>query len=179
MTAATVGSAGWGCPVQLWEGQQHVLGVLRASMRHKSRAWHQAPTLRSFGRSPGTAHRVLHRLAAVGVIALQPRLPRFGPRKSQGCHGGLRFTFGVQRFLWTPPRRGQLARMSAGQLALLPDDGGPSTSSLQKPPKTQPPPETAPLERPRTPETAWGGVGGQSEFTRGMTGANFQPWWGQ
>jgi hypothetical protein len=110
-------SAGWGTRVELGPGQELVLGMLRAAVRHPSRTWHRAPRMREYGRSPATAHRHIHRLAALGVIAVQTVL---------GCDGETRFTFGVSRWLWRPPvrrnlvrmRRGLAARVAPGQLAL-------------------------------------------------------------
>jgi hypothetical protein len=157
MTAAATWSRGWGCGVWLGEGQAHAQAVLRAAVRHKSRTWHQAPPLRAFDRSPGTAHRNIHDLVRLGVVAIQASL---------GCQGGIRFTFGVARFMWRPPRRAQVARMGVlvpqGQLDLrLPE-------TAPKPPEIDKPPETAPLERPRTAENGDGGVRVQSEFQQGM-----------
>jgi hypothetical protein len=153
-------SPGWGHQVKLGEGQQHVLATLhRVAKRNPSHTWHDAPPLRSLDRWPAIAHREIHRLVGLGMIALQATLPQHGPRKSQGCQGGLRFTFGVKRWRWDQPRRGQRHRMLAvpdGQLEL----GGelpPTSSSLQKPPETHGPPENAPPERPRTPEPTWPG----------------------
>jgi hypothetical protein len=97
-------SPGWGRAVVLGDGQQHALDQLRASVRHPSRTWHQAPTMRAFGRSPATAHRLVHRLAALGVVAIQPTLGRLG---------GVRFTFGVRRWKGGPHQAGQLRRMLA------------------------------------------------------------------
>ena len=166
MTAtATTWSPGWGSRVMLGTGQAHTLGVLRASIHHPSRTWHDAPRLRAFGRSSSTAHRALRRLASLGVVALQASL---------GCQGGVRFTLGVRRWRWEPPRRAHLVRMVHGQLELLPDDGG---QDRPRPAETDKPPETAPLERPRTPETGGGGVHVHSGFTERMTLAGFRAWW--
>lgn len=105
-------SPGWNARVSLGSGQLHMRDALRSSIRHPSRVWHDAAPLRSFGRSPGTAHRLIHRLAALGVIAIQTTL---------GRDGGVRFTFGVHRWRTAPVRRGASWRMRtpaiAGQLA--------------------------------------------------------------
>jgi hypothetical protein len=113
-----VASPGWGSRVLLGPGQDHARRVLLGSIRHPSRAWHEAPTLRSFERSPGTAHRLVHRLAALGVVALQSTL---------GRDGGIRFTFGVRRWRTHPVRVGLSRRMrparpAVAQLAAWPDD---------------------------------------------------------
>jgi hypothetical protein len=159
---ALVWSPGWYTDVVLGEGQAHALRILRAvQRRHPGRTWYSAPPLRGFGRSPGTAHRLIHSLASRGVVALDTVL---------GCQGVVRFTFGVVRWRWEPPRRAQLARM--GALALLRD-------SPPNPPATLQPPEAAPPERPRTPETAGGGVHVHSGFADRLARAGFQPWWGK
>jgi len=137
-----VSSPGWGSTVRLGSGQDHARRTLAAAIRHPSRAWHDAPTLRSFGRSPGTAHRLVHRLAALGVIAIQATL---------GRDGGIRFTFGVRRWRTHPIRVGLTRRMRPAavavlQLAAWPDDEGPAAEELEEP---EPPPP--PTKRDRTP----------------------------
>jgi len=161
-----VWSPGWSARVRLGTGLEYMRKQLEdVTARNPSHTWADVPQLRSFERSPGTAHRLVHRLAALGVIALQ--------RRALGCHGGLRFTFGVRRFLWRPPRRAQVARMGVlvpqGQLELLPE-------TPTKPPEIAKPPETAPPERPRTPENGDGGVRVQSEFQRGLARHGFAGW---
>jgi hypothetical protein len=134
----TTYSRGWGSAVALGPGQDHARRVLLEAIRHPSRAWHEAPTLRSFDRSPGTAHRLVHRLAALGVIAVQSTL---------GRDGGIRFTFGVRRWRTYPVRVGLSRRMhrsgpAVAQLAAWPDD------ELEEP---DPPPGPAP----RAPRMPW------------------------
>ena len=63
--------------------------------------------MRDYGRSSSTAHRTVHRLAALGVIALQSTL---------GRAGGVRFTFGVRYWRRSPIRRAGVARIVAGQV---------------------------------------------------------------
>jgi hypothetical protein len=174
VTAYAVYSPGWGITVVLGEGQKHALAQLkRAARKHPSRTWHDVPTMRAFDRAPSTAHRLVHALVSRGVVAIQAALPQHGPRKSQGCHGGLRFTMGVKRWrMDEKPRRSQLARMTAGQLVLVPD----WSADQPKPAEIPKPPETAPPERPRTPETGESDSGGQSEFTRGMVRAGWRGW---
>ena len=60
--------------------------------------------MRDYDRAPSTAHRTIHRLAALGVIALQTTL---------GRDGSTRFTFGVRFWRRSPVRRGMLARFAA------------------------------------------------------------------
>jgi len=102
MQPVTAYSRGWGSTVKLGSGQEHARRVLAAAIRHPSRAWHEAPTLREMERAPSTAHRLVHRLAALGVIAIQATL---------GRDGGIRFTFGVRRWRTHPVRAGMVARM--------------------------------------------------------------------
>ena len=105
--AAAVYSPGWGARVELGAGQARIRDRLAASIRHPSRTWHDAPTMRDYGRSSSTAHRTVHRLAALGVIALQSTL---------GRAGGVRFTFGVRFWRRSPIRRAGVARIVAGQV---------------------------------------------------------------
>jgi len=108
--SAHVYSPGWGTDVELGSGQEHALGILRDVAAENPRfIWHDAPPLRAFDRSPSTAHRVVHRLAALGVIAIEVR---------RGCQGGIRFTFRVRRWKWTAPVRRALtlARMKVREL---------------------------------------------------------------
>jgi hypothetical protein len=166
MRLPLVWSPGYGAPVFLGDGQARTYQQLqRVAARHPSRTWHDAPPMRGFGVSPGTAHRLVHGLARRGVVAVQSTL---------GCHGVVRFTFGVHRFLWRPPRRAQVARITAGQLELLPPDD--QAQDRLKPPEQAKPPETAPLERPRTPENGESGVRVQSEFARKMAAAGLRAW---
>jgi hypothetical protein len=112
-------SPGWcGRMVELGDGQEWMLAELRAiaaRSRHKSRLWHELRPLREHDRAPSTVHRLVHRLAALGVVAIDP---------VRGCRGMVRFTFGVLPWKFLEPRRGQLARMRArvqvsfGQLTL-------------------------------------------------------------
>jgi hypothetical protein len=130
---SNVYSPGWGAPVAIGAGQAHIAAQLAGSIRHPSRQWHDAPTLRAFGRSSSTAHRAIHRLAALGVIAIQTRL---------GAAGGVRFTFGVRRWRHGPARRGMVARMLAGpnvsrETLLRAEDDGPEDHD---PPPRRPPP---------------------------------------
>jgi len=60
--------------------------------------------LRAFGRSPGTAHRHIRRLVALGVIAVQTE---------HGRNGFVRFTFLVRFWRTRPISRRGLARMRA------------------------------------------------------------------
>jgi hypothetical protein len=100
MTAAY--SPGWRARVELGAGQERVRQALLASVRHPSRTWHDAPRMRELNRWSSVAHRELHRLAALGVVALQT---------TRGARGGTRFTFGVRHWHRAPRRIGQLARM--------------------------------------------------------------------
>ena len=103
----TVYSAGWGMDVAIGSGQAHALGIMReVAAGNPGRRWHDLPPLRELGRSPSTAHRVVHRLAALGIVAIQAR---------RGCKGGIRFTFRVRRWKWGNPVRHALtlARMTA------------------------------------------------------------------
>lgn len=108
-------SRGWRADVELGAGQDAIRRQLVAAVAHPSRTWHEAPRIRELGRSPGTAHRTLRRLAALGVVALQSTL---------GRNGRVRFTFGVHYWRRSPIRRGMLARFTAsrppaeGQLGL-------------------------------------------------------------
>jgi hypothetical protein len=140
-------SPGWGRAVVLGEGQQAVLDQLRASVRHPSRTWHDAPTMRAFGRSPGTAHRLVHRLQALGVVAIQPTLGRLG---------GVRFTFGVRRWRYGPHQAGQLRRM-LGRRPLPPPPG--QLELFAEPGANAPPARAA--------ET----------FSDRLARLGFQPWW--
>jgi hypothetical protein len=97
----TVGSPGWGTSVELGPRQAHVLAWMRASVKHPSRTWHRAPVMRDYGTSTAIVHRCIHRLASLGVIAVQT---------VRGCRGETRFTFGVRRWKWTPPTRRGVAR---------------------------------------------------------------------
>jgi hypothetical protein len=64
--------------------------------------------LRAFGPWSGTTHRVIHRLAALGVIAIQT-----GPARLFGCEGFVRFTFTVRRWKSGPTRRPSIWRIRA------------------------------------------------------------------
>lgn len=114
-------SPGWRADVTLGSSQTRTLDLLRvAAKRHPSRSWHYAPRMRDVEPSPGTAHRNVHALARLGLIALQSTLGRLG---------FVRFTFGVRAWRSQPyglARRRAVARIAAGQLALalaLADDG--------------------------------------------------------
>jgi len=104
---STVYSPGWGTDVALGSGQAHLLELLHEiAARNPRHAWHELPPLRELGWSPSVAHRLIHRVAALGVIAIDVR---------RGCKGGIRFSFRVRRFLWRSPVRHalSLARMTA------------------------------------------------------------------
>jgi hypothetical protein len=124
MTAYAIWSPGWRADVLIGSGQRAIRDRLVAvARRNPSHVWHDAPRMRSFDRSPANAHRLLWRLHRLGVIVIQPTLPQFGPRKSQGCHGGLRFTLGVRPWHVGPVRRGMLRRFTGrapapGQITL-------------------------------------------------------------
>jgi hypothetical protein len=102
--------------VELGSDQAHILAVLRGAVKHPSRTWHRAPVMRAYGRHPFVVYRGIHRIAALGMIAVQTVI---------GCRGETRFTFGVRRWLWRPPNRrgvGRIARrvvaaVAPGQLA--------------------------------------------------------------
>jgi hypothetical protein len=151
-------SAGWGARVELGPGQDRIVGMLRAiAARRPSHTWHETRT-RAHERSSSTAHRTLHRLAALGVIAIQPTL---------GRSGGMRFTFGVRYWRRGPVRRGQLARMRApspGQIELL-SDLGPAAAT---PSGRGPLPSRGP---------ARGGQASAGPFSELMRRAGFEPWW--
>jgi len=136
-------SPGWGARVELGPGQERTRQALVRSIRHPSRTWHQAPAMRGYGTSPSTAHRLVHRLAALGVIAIQTTL---------GSEGGTRFTFGVRYWRRSPVRRGLLFRLipSPGQLGLDP----PRELELPAPLEPEPPePIPHPHAHPSVPET--------------------------
>lgn len=120
-------SPGWRARVELGPGQEHVCDELRRSIRHPSRTWHDT-RMRSLRRAPSTAHRVLHRLAALGVIALQTTL---------GAAGGTRFTFGVRPWHVGPVRRGMLRRfhvkLAPGQVAYAMTDEDGAAPALPAP----------------------------------------------
>jgi hypothetical protein len=110
-------SAGWRSAITLGDacnrrscdhprhfGQAHAVAQLQATIRHPSRSWHDAPRMRALNRWPGSAHRLIHRLASLGVIAVQSTL---------GCAGGIRFTFGVRYWHRSPIRRANVARMTS------------------------------------------------------------------
>jgi len=101
-------SRGWAADVRLGAGQERVRQRLAGAIRHPSRTWHEAPTFRSYGTSSGTAHRIVHRLAALGVIAIQTAL---------GAHGGVRYTFAVRMWRTYPPRVGMARRIGVGRVA--------------------------------------------------------------
>jgi len=106
-----------GALVGLGSRQDAMLGVMRrATRRHPSRTWAKLPPLRTFDCAASTAHRAVHALARLGLVALQATL---------GREGEIRFTFGVRP--WSGPlasTRRTLARMrgplpaSPGQLTL-------------------------------------------------------------
>jgi len=120
---ASAWSRGWGARVELGDGQERIRQELVRSIRHPSRSWHVAPVMRGYGRSSSTAHRAIHRLASLGVIALQTTL---------GAHGETRFTFGVRFWRSYPRRVGQLARMTRGGGRSHPP-GAPSAGQLELP----------------------------------------------
>jgi hypothetical protein len=96
-SSRTVWSPGWGTEVILGSGQAHVFGILETvADRERGIKWHDAPPMREFGRSPSVVHQHLHRLAALGVIAIQTTLGRYG---------GVRFTFRGRRWKFTAPAR--------------------------------------------------------------------------
>jgi hypothetical protein len=101
-----------GQAVLIGVGQARVLGQLRAVRNpHPSRLWTEAPRFRELRpSSPGSAHRDLSRLAALGVVAVQTI--------ALGCLGGVRFTFGVRLRRPYGLRRGLLAAFApvAGQV---------------------------------------------------------------
>lgn len=135
MTAAY--SPGWGTRVELGDGLERVRRQLQSSIRHPSRTWHDAPVMRGYGVSPSTAHRLVHRLAALGVVAIQTTL---------GSSGGTRFTFGVRFWRRSPVRRGMVARMMRrpdGQvtLRLLPEKETPPAEPTVEPPERAPIPQ--------------------------------------
>lgn len=113
----TVESLGWGTNVTLGSGQADMLDQLQAAVKHPSRTWHRAPRMRDLGRWPSANHRVIHRLAALGVIAVQTT---YGTDPQHpGRASFVRFTFGVRRWLWRPPSRRQVARMRPRIVALV------------------------------------------------------------
>jgi hypothetical protein len=138
MTAAW--SRGWDARVELGPGQermrQQLLAIAKRA-RHPSRMWAET-TMREHDRSSSTAHRLIHRLHALGVIAIQPTL---------GSSGGTRFTFGVRFWHRQPVRRGMLARFRP------PADGQASLELLPEP-EERPPgriveePEREPIPHP-------------------------------
>ena len=164
MTAA-IWSRGWASTVELGDGQERMRRELERSIRHPSRSWHDAPRMRAFGRSSSTANRLIHRLRKLGVIAIQPTLPQRGPRKSQGCHGGLRFTFGVRHWHRGYIRRRQLARISAGQIGMgLAEE----RARISRGPATSPPVvRVLAVSQPAAATT----------FDAAMIAAGFRPWW--
>jgi hypothetical protein len=111
----SIHSTGWGIDVVLGSGQSRVLEVLESiAAREPRRKWHDAPPMREFGGAPSRVHQHLHRLAALGVIAIETRLGRYG---------GVRFTFRGRRWKWDAPARRAitLARMKIVDLrAALP-----------------------------------------------------------
>ena len=124
-------SAGWRSTITLGDGQERIRARLADSIRHPSRSWHDFAPMRSHGLAPATVHRHVHRLAALGVIAVQTRL---------GCAGGVRFTFGVRYWRRSPIRRGSLARMTPrrrpapGQIESFPAATHPPVASSQQSP---------------------------------------------
>jgi hypothetical protein len=112
--SATVYSPGWRARIEAGAAQARMLERLERAKKHPSRTWHDAPTMRELDRSPGTAHRTLHRLAALGLIAIQTTL---------GRDGGVRFTTAVRFWRNRPINRRNVKRMLAaavapGQIAL-------------------------------------------------------------
>jgi hypothetical protein len=92
-----VWAPGWGTNVELGSGQARLLEILRAvAARNPHQDWHELPPLRELGWSPSTAHRLIHRLAALGLTGIQVR---------RGCQGGIRFTLRPRRWKWTAPVR--------------------------------------------------------------------------
>lgn len=134
-----VWSAGWQRNVEIGDGQKHIRAELMRHARHPSRTWHET-RMRGLGRSPGTAHRLLHRLAALGVIALQTTL---------GSAGGTRFTFGVRAWHRGPVRAGMLRRfhvkLAPGQIAYAATDEQPTPAAI--PPPLPDPFSVGPLPR--------------------------------
>ena len=144
MTTYAIWSAGWRADVVVGTGLEHVRQTLmRVSRRNPSHTWHDAPRMRDFDRAPATAHRLIWRLHRLGIIAVQPTLPQFGPRKSQGCHGGIRFTLGVRPWHVGPVRRGMLrrftGRVAPGQIPLLPAPAVLPVRPAQQGPTVSPP----------------------------------------
>jgi len=145
-------SPGWNQRVALGSGLERMLRELRAIRgAHPSRTWQNARPMRDYERSPGTAHRLIHRLNGLGLIAIQSVLGRFGV---------VRFTFLVRFWHRQPVRRGMLARftVSPGQLALMaPEDTlplFPDAGALSPPdaPASLAPPIVEPPERPPVPQ---------------------------
>lgn len=137
---AAVWSLGWGARVELGAGQEHVRRELVASIRHPSRTWHVAPRMRDLNRWPSVAHREIHRLAALGVIAVQTTL---------GAHGETRFTFGVRFWRSRPINRAQLVRMRPA-IILARFQPAPGQLAAWVPPEKPDAPE--PPEKPRPDE---------------------------
>lgn len=107
----TAYSPGWGRDIVLGPVQSAMTTVLEGiAARDPGGSWHELPPTRTLG-EPGSVSRTLHRLAELGVIALEVR---------RGRYGGLRFTFRPRRWKWSAPARRALtlARMklrSVGQ----------------------------------------------------------------
>jgi hypothetical protein len=106
--STTAYSPGWRARIVTGSGQARMLEQLERAKKHPSRTWHDAPKLRAFGISPGTAHRTIHRLAALGLIAIQTTL---------GRDGGVRFTSAVRFWRRKPIDRRNVRRMLEGRIA--------------------------------------------------------------
>jgi hypothetical protein len=142
MSATVVRSAGLrGALVGLGSRQAAIYErAQREARRHPSRTWAAFPPMRSFGVSPSVISRGIHRLAELGVMAIQPVL---------GCQGEIRFTFGVRP--WGGPlasTRRTLARMRLRAIA-------PGQIAFAMPPAERVPIPTTILTAPRAPETVW------------------------
>ena len=137
-------SIGSGVPIAIGRGQKRALQQLIASIRHKSRRWHRAPTMRSFGVSSSTAHGWLHSLHARGAIAIDP---------SRGCQGETLFTLNPRYWHRQSVRRGMLARFTQapGQLAFMPPEE-PEPDELLSPGAGEPHPPSSPAPRVRSPQ---------------------------
>jgi hypothetical protein len=144
-------SAGWRSAITLGDGQARTRDRMIESIRHPSRSWHDFAPLRSHGLAASTIHRHVHRLAALGVVAVQSTL---------GCAGGIRFTFGVRYWHRSPIRRANVARMTSRRR--------PSHGQIELPAPAHAPAQPGPTGSPPFPS---------GSFSDLMLAAGFVPPW--
>jgi hypothetical protein len=130
-------SPGWDTDVFAGKGLARVYAEMRAieaKPRHRSRTWYELRSLRSYGFAASTMHRLVHRLFALGVVLIQP---------VRGCHGRIRFSFGVPYWHRHPVRLGMLrrftGRIAPGQMTLLPAPAVLPVRPAQQGPTVSPP----------------------------------------